>query len=540
MESERAQNFQDRLNQWIASQGFWFQLKYSMSGKGMAGSTAFHVLQLFFRLLVFVVLIGVGGMFYLFNRTDGEPYRKKMEEAVLADLNSKEGQLQGLRQAQGKLSIAKFSAVGKDDAFFRDMDVRSIGAKMAVWNGLVGNWETGVMTIGRLDIDLRAGTTDAALAKNLGQVLFRNRPKLDIAGFDSEETTVSWGYSPVTSGMIEKSHMRAMRSANGWRLVFRSGKFSQNWIKGLDIEEVVVVCHPDGVTVEKALFRKNGGTLDMSGLRITGAEKPVVTGTARFRNLPMEVILPPLAGTMIEGAISGDFRVSGSTNSVEGIAFEGKVDLREGDVVSLRDRIHLLKALKGVDVFNNYRRVEFRTGSFIVRSGKGSLSLEDVNLRSDDTMTLTGNVKARPPTEEETKILLPMLGEEKSLVSDEEKGPKKSGGMSAMDFSLKQAEVAAREAKGNPNKQQDRYDERLKERKAAETRADQLADIMKYEGEFELSLRPEVFEKSAKLVAEYPVDGKSGRIHVKVPVSGQLGILTLKLAEDIYQKGRER
>jgi hypothetical protein len=334
--------------------------------------------------------------------------------------------------------------------------------------------------------------------------------------------------------------MKAIRLANGWRLVFRSGKFSQNWIKGLDIEEVVVVCRPDGVTVEKALFHKNGGTVDMSGLRITGAEKPLVTGMAKFRNMPIEGILPPLAETMVEGRISGDFRVSGSTNSVEGIAFDGKVDLREGDVVSLRDRIHLLKALKGVDVFNNYRRVEFRTGSFILRTSKGSLSLEDVNLRADETMTLTGNVKARPPTEEETKILLPMLSEEKSLVSEDEKDAKRKSGMTAMDFSLKQAEEAARDAKGNPNKQQDRYDERLKQRKAAEGKADQLADIMKYEGELQLSLRPEVFEKSTKLIAEYPVDAKSGRIHVKVPVNGQLGILTLKLAEDIYQKGRER
>jgi hypothetical protein len=32
MESEQSQNFNERLSQWVANQGFWFQIRYSMTG----------------------------------------------------------------------------------------------------------------------------------------------------------------------------------------------------------------------------------------------------------------------------------------------------------------------------------------------------------------------------------------------------------------------------------------------------------------------------------------------------------------------------
>ena len=35
METEQLQNFNERLSQWVANQGFWFQVRYSMSGTGM-------------------------------------------------------------------------------------------------------------------------------------------------------------------------------------------------------------------------------------------------------------------------------------------------------------------------------------------------------------------------------------------------------------------------------------------------------------------------------------------------------------------------
>ena len=55
MESEQSQNFNERLSQWVANQGFWFQVRYSMSGSGMKGRAMFHLLRIGFRLLVFLL-----------------------------------------------------------------------------------------------------------------------------------------------------------------------------------------------------------------------------------------------------------------------------------------------------------------------------------------------------------------------------------------------------------------------------------------------------------------------------------------------------
>ncbi|MGA0846635.1 MAG: hypothetical protein ACO3RV_08855, partial [Luteolibacter sp.] len=58
MDIPKNDNFNERLSQWIANQGFWFQARYSMSGRGVGGRAVFHLLRLGFRLLIFLILLG--------------------------------------------------------------------------------------------------------------------------------------------------------------------------------------------------------------------------------------------------------------------------------------------------------------------------------------------------------------------------------------------------------------------------------------------------------------------------------------------------
>ena len=115
----------------------------------------------------------------------------------------------------------------------------------------------------------------------------------------------------------------------------------------------------------------------------------------------MEDILPAALRSFVEGSISGDFRVFGSTNSSDGIGFEGQVVMDGEDVISLRERIHILKALSVVDYSRNYHRIDFREGSFQMKTTRGGLELTDVDLKAEDLFTLEGNLKVRLPTQEE-------------------------------------------------------------------------------------------------------------------------------------------
>lgn len=534
MESERTQNFNERLNQWVASQGFWFQLRHSLGRKANSAG----ILTMGLRLFLFLLVVVLGGFIYLIKRTDGEGFAKRLQTSILSDIGAKGGTVHGFQRTQGKMVISRFEAVGEKGSFFTELEARNIGCRMNLVDGLVGRWDTGTVTVGQLDIDLRAGAQDAESADQLGAALLKSRPDLNITSIQVDNATVSWGYTSLTKGIIRGSHLQITPSESGWRLQFTNGTFSQNWLRDLQIEQIVVSCSSKGVFLEKALLKKGDGTLSLGGLSVKGAEKTVVDGTAVMRNLPLEAILPEALESFAEGSISGTFKVTGSTNSRDGIGFEGKVELGDKDEIVLRDRIHLLRALTVVDVFNNYRRVNFRTGSFGLKSGGGTVTFSDVALKADSLMTLDGNLKVRQPTEKEKAATL-----ERKLAAEHKKDEKVAS--AEPEFNLTRAGKEAQKDKNRATgknqgvgEDQDRYEIRVASREEEARLAEKLVDFLHYEGEFTVTLPPDAFQSAEKLASEFPKNPQTGRITMRVPVEGGLYDVTLKQADEIYQKGK--
>jgi hypothetical protein len=534
MESERTQNFNERLNQWVASQGFWFQLRHSL-GRRAHGAGASHFINLVFRLFLFLLVAGAGGFIFLVKRTDGEGYQKSLEASIISELGAKTGKLNGFQRTQGKMVISRLEAVGEKGSFFTEFEARNIGCRMNLIDGLVGRWDTGTITIGQLDIDLRAGVQDAESASKLGSALLKTRADLNITSIQVEHATVSWGYTPLTKGIIKGSRLQARPVESGWRLQFTGGTFSQNWLTELAIEELVVTCGSKGVVFEKALLKSGEGTLNLAGLTVKGAETTAVEGTAVIRNLPLAAVLPDALESFAEGAFSGTFKIRGSTNARDGIGFEGRVELGDKDEIVLRDRIHLLRALTVVDVFNNYRRVIFRNGSFGMKTGGGAVTFSDVSLKADSLMTLDGTLKVRQPTEQEKAATL-----ERKLATEH-----KQDQAAAVDseFNLKRAgKEAQKEKKGSKGEgigeDQDRYEVRVAAREEEARLAEKLVDFLHYEGEFTVTLPPDAFQSAEKLASEFPKNPQTGRITMSVPIEGGLYDVTLKQADEIYRKGK--
>jgi hypothetical protein len=543
MESERAQNFNDRLNQWIAAQGFWFQLRYSMLGAGGGGARGAQTLQMAVRVFIFLIIVGLAGLVYLIKRTDGEGFRKRMETKLVGELGAQKGKLGSFQRSQGKLVISQLAATGGEGTFFTALDARNVSCQMGLFSGLVGKWAPGNVTITKLDIDLRAGTQDAASAETLGHALFKERPDLELKTIEVEDATVSWGFSALTRGVIEGSHLAIRRSGADWRMQFKGGKFSQNWLRGLEIQELVVTCGRGGITFDKALFKDGDGTADLKGLTILGTEKPAVSGLLKLKHLPLEGVLATVAGNFLEGWVSGELKVSGSTNSPEGIGFEGRLALADEDELTLRDRLPLLRALSVVDVFNNYRRVTFRQGSLMLKTSGGNLTLSEVALKADDLLTLHGHLNLRNPTQDEMRRKVANDAQERSPIFSAQNAESDPTVASSSDFTLKRA---GKETEKTGDKKDaddndeffDRNEARQQERKTERDAAERIASALQYEGEFEITLRADSFERSEKLRLEYPVDPKTNRIGIKVPISGTLSDLTLKQAEEIHEKGR--
>lgn len=534
MESEQSQNFNERLSQWVANQGFWFQIRYSMTGGGSGGAAFFHLLRLGFRLLLFLLLVAAGSWIYLVKRTESKKYAEGLERSLHSALSSSETELDGFTRTQGRLEIDRLICQGGNQTFFNSMEARNIRCKMGLLDGVTGQWDTGPVSISTLNLELRAGTDDAESAKALAEALFRQSGKVLVNTLEVGDATLRWGYSERTRGAIEGSVLTVNRIGAGWRLIFKGGTFSQNWLRNLEIVNLVVVCDPDGMTFEKAEFRRGQGTVDASGLRLTGGELPAVAGSVKIRMLGLDSALPVALRDFVEGTISGDFKVSGSTNSPEGIGFDGLVTLDGRDTIMLRERLHLLEALSVVDYVRNYYRVDFREGSFRLKTGNGGAKISDLKLKAQDILTLEGNLLVRMPNAEEIK-------EDANKVPGAASAPAEVSPSSGADDTFTLGRAGKETNRGNDGKSSNsslfsRLGLSLEERRLEQQAADRSSQTLRYEGSFVITLLPDAFERAPKLMQQFPVDPRTGRISIVVPVKGTLYQLTEEQAKEIYQQ----
>ncbi len=548
MESEQSQNFNERLSQWVANQGFWFQIRYSMTGSGTKGTAMFHLLRLVSRLLVFLLLVAIGGWIYLFKITGTEKFSDKLEASIRAGLSAGETEMSGFSRSQGQLGINRIISEGGNETFFSSLEARNIRAKMGLLDGIRAKWDLGTVQISMLDLELRAGADDAESAAAFANSIFGRSDEVRVDSLVVTDASLRWGYSERTRGSIEHSLMRVQRYEKGMRLSFKGGTFSQNWLHDLEIVRLVVICDRDGLTFEKAEFRSGSGTVDLTGLKVEGGERPAVTGVAKIRRLALEDALPVPLRSFLEGSFSGDFQVSGSTNSADGIGFEGLVTLDGQDVISLRERLHLLKALSNLDFVRNYHRVDFREGSFRMKTTAGGLELTDVSLKADDLFTLEGGMRVRLPTTEEARAASEsgaVAGGSAIFSGEDAAGDQLESKMDKTDFSLKRAGQVSKS--GGRGFQQDgsvatvmsdRLMTGLAERQLAAQLSERQSRTLRYEGQFRITLLPDAFERAPRLIQQFPADPATNRISLEVPIQGNLYEMTLKQAEELYLQGR--
>jgi hypothetical protein len=540
MESEQTQNFNERLSHWVASQGFWFQLRYSMVGTGLKGVALFQFLKMSFRLLIFAVFVSVGLFYYLVKRTTYKSFGVELKNSLQSGFSAKDIKIKGYAQNQGQLEIQGIACEGGAETFFTSFDAKNIRLKMNLLDGMVGHWDPKVILVSRLDIELRAGADDAESARNFSKAFFKKFPKVSVDSFEVADATITWGYSDSTRGSITNSMMRVQRLEDSTTLIFTGGLFEQNWLRNLEIVRLVARCDAEGVYFEKAEFRRGAGTVDLTGLKVVGGERPAVDGVAKVRQLGLDVVLTPLLRNFVEGSFSSDFRVSGSTNTSAGVGFAGQVVLDGKDVIALRRRVHLLQALSDVDYVRNYYRVDFREGSFQMKTTGGGMEITDLNLKADDLFTLEGKMLVRRPTPEESQESLKNgSGDINSPLFDEE-GSELDVGVDDFKLPLKRAALQQKRSNdaksgAGANSPLDRLGLSLEMRKLQEKAAERLSKTLRYEGLFRVTLPPDAFELAPKLVAKFPVDPKLGRIPIEVPIEGRIFELTFKQAEEVYQ-----
>lgn len=535
-ESEQLQNFHEKLSQWVSSQGFWFQLRYSMSGSGGKGNMGYHFLKLFIRITVFAIIIGLGFWFFLIKQVGMENFQAKVRDSMKGRLGAEELQVRGFVREQGKLNIRRMAVIGGDDTFFTGFELRNLRCRMGLLDGFSKVWDPGQVTISRMDLGLRAGADSEESSKAISKVFFQDTGRLALNSIEVADMSLRWGYSERTHGSIVGSKMTAQRLDKGWRLRFRGGTFSQNWLKRLDIEVMTLAFGEKGIVFEEVKFRKGEGSLSLEDGKVVAGLRPEVSGLLVLRKVDLAAVLPPILRDYVEGTISGKFRVFGSTNSSGGIGFEGDAELGDDDMVTLRDKLPLLRALSVVDAFNNYHRVDFRSGSFKLRTHGGKFNVSDVTLGTESDISLKGNLAIRYPTPQEALAMGQVKIEGRSFVdgilSDDELEEDSR-------ITLKDAALTSGTSTGFDSEDAgsafEKIDISLESRRLKQRSIEKLSRSFRYDGDFVIVLPEDVFARAPQLEEKFP--SVNGQILLDVPVKGFLHELTQRQSDQIYELG---
>jgi hypothetical protein len=563
MESEQLQSFNDRLSQWISNQGFWFQLRFSMSGGG-ASSVLFHLLRIGFRVLLFLILAGIGGWIYLYKRVEAKDFPRKLTESIGHHVGASESRIEGFSRCQGEFNLRRIACVGGPDAFYNGFEAGNITCRMGLLDGLTGIWRPGPMRIKRLDMEIRTGANDAESAARRGEAFLKSFPKFELSTIEVSEASLHWGFAKIfdpriragltepARGGIIKSKMTVQRTETGYRLLFQGGTFSQNWLEELEIVELTATIGPEGIQIEKGEFlakvsddtQRPVGTVSMLGVKVSGGDRPQVSGTVSFKRVPLEMLLPARVQGFVEGSISCDLKLSGSTNTSDGVGYEGQVVMNGEDCITLRERIHLFKALSVVDVFNSYRKLDFRDGSFHLKASAGALSLENVNLKASDVMTLEGGLKVRLPNDQEIEKsvthksnaeLTPLFSSD-NTIDELDTGKKESEFTLKSAAENKQSPAAASTEKDTGIFKQ--FSDGIASRQVTQQGMELFAKNLRYEGRFRITIPGDSFARAPDLLQTHAPDPTTHRIALDVPIEGNIYEITLSQAEDIYVKGR--
>lgn len=533
-DSEQWQNFNDRLSHWISKQGFWFQLRHSLPRAGQTGVFMVHFVNLILRLGLFLLITGIIYT-YVVKLTGEEKFKENLTKEFHEKFSAKEVEIGSVNRGRGKFIIARLGMIDDQNSFFRALELSNLACNRDFFVDFGKTWKPGIVEISKVNILLRAGANTDESAGKIGDVLFQDLGNLKPDAIHVLNMSLKWGYTERSSGSIDGSKMKAVPVSDGWRLSFRGGSFSQNWLKKLQIEELDVLITRKGIQFEKAVFSKNGGTLVLNQLEIEAGHRPLVSGQMKMKGLDISSMVPLVARAYVEGKISGDFDVSGSTNSSDGIGIDGVVKLEEGDVITLRDKVPLLRALSVVDSSSAYHRVDFRTGSFQLEMlGKG-LEISDAKLFADNTMSLSGEMLVRKPKSDEELALddgSEFFGN--IIIDDQLSGD--------LDLSLPEAEEIINR---NNKKMQTNEDYSLFEklstiresRLVRQFESERLSRSYRYEGNFNLTLMSTVFDRAPELKKTFPAISETGRIPITVPIKGLLYEVTDDIANTLYEKG---
>lgn len=407
IDQQRLDEYQKRVADWIAKQGIFFQLRYAGTMGG--GSVIKQLGVLFLRVLV-VLLLCLGVAFFSLNHYfGGDDYRGEVTAALGEVLGASSIEAKKFERARGVSTFQDLVIEGGEESFFYQAEINRLAAASSFLTGITSKWAPEQVRMKSAYFELKAGGDQEEMENSFASII-ASMSEGNLESIEIDELSCEWGYSKITYGKLEKAKFRASRDQGVWEISLEGGRFSQNWLKNLDIKEAKLLCDSDGIRVEKLLLSKNGGEMELAGSIMGPAARPKFDLKGSFQSLPILslVRLPGIdVREFMSGSISGDLKISGSTDYR--IVMEADVELRGNDVVTLREKWDLLRAISVLDVDRTYRRVDFEEGMFSFKTGGGEMEVNGIDLKSGSLAALKGGFKTHLPSQKEAAEALEIV-----------------------------------------------------------------------------------------------------------------------------------
>ena len=331
MQKDEDHSFNEAMNEWAAKQSFFQNPRNRIIHPDPSLPTIFRIIGYLFRLAI-VGMFGVIVMLFAMKKyVGGESFGTMMADKIGALLQADDYEGRRYSWKGNRATTKLFSAVGSEEAFYKDLKAVSISFNMPK-SALFGkSWKIDDLDIGELEMTLRVGRSSDTATSGIPTLDrlpfvaagFGIDPDLEKLRYDFIEvahTNLRWGVSKTTRGSIIDAPMEIVPDPEGWKLSFKGGTLSQNWWNGVKIESLDLQTRDDKLLFSNAKFElARGGSATLAGEMSLGAV-PQADLQMNISEGDIAGLIPPAFHRYLGGRANATVAISGSPNTRSGLA----------------------------------------------------------------------------------------------------------------------------------------------------------------------------------------------------------------------------
>ncbi len=521
-EKEKLKHYENRFADWIGRQGILFQLRYAST----IGATSLigHLGSVFAKSVIALALFAGLGYFVLGSHFKSDSYEEKMSAQLQSALGLEEIEAKGFVRSRGTGGYRGLVLTGGEKSFFYEAKITGYTAPLSYFTGLTQKWSPESVDIAEVALSVKSGGFKEEVEEAYAGFL----TSLEGGGVTAvviDDFSCEWGYSKLTYGRIQNAKLRADLKGGQWIVSLTGGKFQQNWLRDCEVVKGSLLIDASGIEIVSLDLKHGSGSVSLSGTIGAPLEKPTFALEGEFTQLALHKLLqlPDVtARDFMEGYISGDLKISGSTNSF--IKMAGSAKVSPGTSLTIREKWPVLKAISIIDNQRSFRRVNFSEGSFDFSTEEGGMVIQNLDLRAGETAKLVGEFKTQLPTQAEAASYLGITLTDNFTndLTDTSAAQKLEDDRMSLDFFKNEAagpddldlrilseeeQRFSRPARGEQTSETDLEEVRLREE----------MEIHRISGRLSLAVPASSFDENENLAKLYPADEEGWR-WIQIPL----------------------